>query len=265
MRGREIARLKKELRDAKMEAEILKKGDRHLLHERQQKFGFMKKHKLKHPVEKMSKILDVSKIGYYNWLKSGTSDRWLENRKIIELTEDILEESHQSYGSPRMDVELENPGYKVSRPRTARMMRALGFEARRRRKFKNTTDSNHNYPVSPNLLNQNFSVKKRNQVWVSDITYIETTNGWVYLTVIIDLFDRKVIGWSLSEYMTAENTVIKAWYAAVENRPIKRKLIFHSDRVCQYNLQKHPEKLQKTCEAKHIQKGRKSTAFEGLG
>ena len=133
-----------------------------------------------------------------------------------------------------MSVELGNRGYKVSRPRTARMMKTLGIEARRKRKFKNTTDSNHNYPVSPNILNQNFSVKRRNQVWVSDITYIETTKGWVYLTVIIDLFDRKVIGWSLSEDMTAENTVIKAWNAAVDNRPIKRKLIFHSDRGSQY-------------------------------
>ncbi len=191
----------------------------------------MKQHKLKYPVEMMSKILDVSKSGYYNWLKSGPSDRWLENRKIIE---DIFEESHQSYGSPRMAVELKKRGYKVSRPRAARMMKALGVEARRTRKFKNTTDSNHKYPVSPNLLNQNFSVKRRDQVWVSDITYIETTNGWVYLTVIIDLFDRKVIGWSLSEDMTTENTIIKAWYAAVENRPINKKLIFHSDRGSQY-------------------------------
>ena len=85
-----------------------------------------------------------------------------------------------------MDVELEKHGYKVSRPRTARMMKALGVVARRRRKFKNTTNSNHNYPISPNLLNQDFSVKRRNQVWVSDITYIETTKGWVYLTVVID-------------------------------------------------------------------------------
>lgn len=83
-------------------------------------------------------------------------------------------------------------------------------------------------------MNQDFSVKRRNQVWVSDITYIETTKGWVYLTVIIDLFDRKVIGWSLSEDMTAENTIIKAWYAAVQSRPIKRRLIFHSDRGSQY-------------------------------
>ena len=110
----------------------------------------------------------------------------------------------------------------------------MGIFARRKRKFKNTTDSSHNYPVSPNILNQIFSVKRRNQVWVSDITYIETTKGWVYWTVIIDLFDRKVIGWSLSEYLTAENTIIKAWYAAIDNRPINQKLIFHSDRGSQY-------------------------------
>ena len=112
-------------------------------------------------------------------------------------------------------------------------MKAMGIFARRKRKFKNTTGSSHNYPVSPNILNQFFSVKRRNQVWVSDITYIETTKDWVYLTVIIDLFDRKVIGWSLSEYLTAENTIIKAWYAAIDNRPINQKLIFHSDRGSQ--------------------------------
>ena len=145
-----------------------------------------------------------------NWLNSGPSDRWLENRKIIELIGLAFEESYQSYGSPRMAVELEKRESKVSRPRITRMIKAMVIVARRKRKFKNTTDSSHNYLVSPNILNQIFSVKRRNQVWVSDITYTETTKGWVYLTVIIDLFDRKVIGWSLSEDLTAENTIIKA-------------------------------------------------------
>ena len=148
--------------------------------------------------------------------------------------QNIFEESHQSYGSPRVAIELEKRGYKVSRPRTARMMNAANLEARRTRKFVHTTNSKHNYPIAPNRLNQNFSVHRRAQVWVSDITYIETSLGWVYLTVIIDLFDRKVIGWSLSDDMTAEKTVIKAWWAAVKNRPIKQKLIFHSDRGVQY-------------------------------
>lgn len=194
----------------------------------------MKQHKLKYPVELMSKVLEVSKSGYYSQLRSGPSNRCLETRKVIDLIEKIFEESHQSYGSPRMKVELEKRGHKVSRPRTARIMKALGIEARRKRKFKNTTDSNHNYPISPNLLNQNFSVERLNQVWVSDITYIETTRGWVYLTVIIDLFDRKVIWWSLSEDLTTENTIVKAWDAAVDNRPICKTLTFHSDRGSQY-------------------------------
>jgi len=149
-------------------------------------------------------------VATINWLNSGPSDRWLENRKIIELIGLAFEESYQSYGSPRMAVELEKRESKVSRPRITRMIKAMVIVARRKRKFKNTTDSSHNYLVSPNILNQIFSVKRRNQVWVSDITYTETTKGWVYLTVIIDLFDRKVIGWSLSEDLTAENTIIKA-------------------------------------------------------
>jgi len=159
---------------------------------------------------------------------------WLENENIVSVIKEIFEESHQSYGAPRMAVELEKRGYKVSRSRTGRMMKGIGIKARRRRKFKATTDSNHNYPIAPNLLNRNFSTSRKNQVWVSDITYIETSNGWAYLTVIIDLYDRKVIGWSVSQDMTAESTVIRAWYMAIGNRPIKDELIFHSDRGSQY-------------------------------
>jgi len=194
----------------------------------------MKHHKLKYPVDLMCKVLGVSSSGYYSWLKSGPSKRWLFNQEVMEVIKDIFEDSFESYGAPRMKVELEKRGYKVSRPKTARMMKANGLAARRKRKWKNTTDSNHSYPIHPNRLKQNFKVKRSGQVWVSDITYIETEDGWVYLTVIIDLFDRKVVGWSLSEDMTAENTIIAAWYAAVATRPITRKLIFHSDRGSQY-------------------------------
>ena len=114
------------------------------------------------------------------------------------------------------------------------MMNAANMEAVRSRKFVHTTNSKHNYSIASNRLNQNFSVARKSQVWVSDITYIETSKGWVYLTEIIDLFVRKVIGWSLSNDTTAEKTVIKAWYAAVANKPIKQKLIFHSERGSQY-------------------------------
>ncbi len=113
-------------------------------------------------------------------------------------------------------------------------MKANGLFARRQRKFKTTTDSNHKYPIAANILNQNFKVSRINQVWVSDITYIETKQGWMYLTVIIDLFDRKVVGWSMSDNLTTEDTIVYAWHMAVQNTKITEHLIFHSDRGSQY-------------------------------
>ena len=128
-------------------------------------------------------------------------------------------------------------GYKVSKPRVARMMRANYLFAKRRRKFKATTDSSHNYPIAPNLLNQCFDVDRENQVWVSDITYIRTKQGWLYLTVIIDLFNRKVIGWALSSNLTTKDTIVKAWDMAIKNTELTQPLIFHSDRGVQYASQ----------------------------
>lgn len=182
----------------------------------------------------MCKVLNISSSGYYHWLSNGPSKLWLENRKITEQIELIFEETHQSYGAPRMSIELKSKGFKVSRPRTARIMKAIGIKARRVRIFKATTDSKHNYPISPNILNQDFKVERPNQVWVSDITYIETSKGWAYLTVIIDLFDRKVVGWAISNDLSAKSTIINAWYMAVGNRKISKELIFHSDRGSQY-------------------------------
>ena len=113
-------------------------------------------------------------------------------------------------------------------------MQAANLYAIRRKKFKVTTDSKHNYPVAPNLLNQEFSVTRPGEVWVSDISYVRTKSGWLYLTVIIDLYDRKVIGWSMSKGLSTEETVISAWFMAIRNRPVTENLIFHSDRGSQY-------------------------------
>ena len=113
-------------------------------------------------------------------------------------------------------------------------MRKYGFRSVHKKKFKVTTDSRHSYPVSENVLNRNFTAERVSQKWVSDLTYIQTKEGWLYLTVIIDLFDRKVVGWSFSSAMTAQETVIPAWRMACRNRPIQKDLIFHSDRGVQY-------------------------------
>jgi len=182
----------------------------------------------------MCKTLKVSKSGYYNWLKSGPSNRWLENQKLSMHINKIFNDSYQSYGSPRIKAELEKLGYHVSRPRVARIMKTNYLVARRHRKFKFTTDSNHNYPIAPNILNQQFTVDRINQVWVSDMTYVLTKEGWVYLTVIIDLFNREVVGWAMSDNLSTEATIVPAWHMAINKHKITEELIFHSDRGSQY-------------------------------
>ncbi|RAJ15820.1 Transposase InsO and inactivated derivatives [Arenibacter troitsensis] len=182
----------------------------------------------------MCKMFKLSKSSYYHWLGRGPSKRWLENQTISSVIRDIFKDSFESYGAPRIKEELSKKGYHVSRPRVARIMRANNLFARRKRRFKITTDSEHNYPLARNILNQNFTVFRKNQVWVSDITYIETKQGWMYLTVIIDLFHRKVVGWSMSETLNTSDTIIPAWNMAVKSNDITKELIFHSDRGSQY-------------------------------
>ena len=131
-------------------------------------------------------------------------------------------------------MQLRDQQIKVSRARVARLMKTAGIRSKIVRKFRVTTDSKHNYPIVENKLNRNFKVERTSQVWVSDITYIRTNQGWLYLTIIMDLADRKIIGWALSNSLKVDQTVIPAWRMAVINRPIDQDLIFHSDRGVQY-------------------------------
>ncbi len=185
-------------------------------------------------IEKMCKVFKVRKSSYYEWLKNGPSDRWKENESLLVEIMDIFENSHETYGSPRITEELRARKKLVSRKRVAKIMQAAGIQARKRKKFVVTTDSKHNYPIVPNVLDRKFRATRPGEIWVSDLTYVRTKRGWLYLTVIIDLYDRKVIGWSMSTGLTAEQTIIPAWLMAVNNRPIANKLIFHSDRGVQY-------------------------------
>ena len=147
---------------------------------------------------------------------------------------DVFENSKSSYGSPRITKELRAMGISASKPMVARLMKAAGIQTRRRKKFVATTDPKHNYPIAPNVLDRKFSATRPGEVWVSDITYVRTYQGWLYLTVIIDLFDRKVVGWAMSKGLTAAETILAAWFMAVTNRPVTQELIFHSDRGVQY-------------------------------
>jgi len=183
----------------------------------------------------MCKAFKVSRSGYYDWLDRTPSKRAIEKQKIESAIKIIYQESKGRYGSPKITKELELRGMIVSRPRVARMMKSEGLKSIIQKKYRvSTTDSKHNYPVAKNHLNRNFKALSPGQKWVSDITYIRTDQGWLYLTIIMDLYDRKIIGWALSNTMTARDTVLAAWRMALINRPINGHLIFHSDRGVQY-------------------------------
>lgn len=182
----------------------------------------------------MCSVFKISRSGYYNWLHFKPSKRSLANKEITRRIISIHQESDQTYGSPRITKALKKEFIEVSRVRVARLMRKARIRSIIKSRYKVTTDSKHNYPVVPNRLNRNFESKEIGKAWVSDITYIPTNKGWLYLTTILDLADRKVIGWSLSETMKASDTSIAAFKMAVKNRPIEGEVIFHSDRGIQY-------------------------------
>ena len=187
---------------------------------------------IKNPIKKMCEVLGVSRSGYYHWRKFlKDSEKTVDLDKEIEC---VYEASKGTYGSPRVCTELQKKGIEVSESNVARRMRALKLSPKVKKKFKVTTDSKHDKSIAPNILNREFEVKKTSNVWVSDITYIRVGQQFVYLTTIIDLADRMVVGWSVSDNMTDKDTVIAAFKNALRNRPIKDGLIFHSDRGSQY-------------------------------
>lgn len=203
------------------------------------------KNSKKYPVEMMCRVFEVSKSGYYAWRKRPKSVRELENKMLSDEIRIIFAKSNESYGSPRITQQLKEAGKSVSRPRVARLMRKAHLRSRVTRKFVKTTDSDHGYKIAPNLLDRKFKPGQILRAWVSDITYIHTAQGWLYLTVIIDLGDRKVIGWSLSQSMHAAVTVVAAYKMALINRGICKGLIFHSDRGVQYASEEFRELLGK--------------------
>jgi transposase InsO family protein len=179
--------------------------------------------------------MKVSKNAYYHWFKN--KDVILLKTPKIHLKERIeiiFKESKEIYGSCRVQKKLEREGLIYSRSYIGLLMKEMGLRSVLKRKFVVTTDSNHQYLIAENTLNRAFSSLKLGEKWVSDITYIRVNDDWNYLTTIIDLADRKVVGWSLSEDMTTQNTVMKAWIDARKTRNISNSLIFHSDRGVQY-------------------------------
>jgi transposase InsO family protein len=198
-------------------------------------YMFMLNNKDRYTITEMTEVFGVSRSAYYRWVRQGVSDkRDRADAELVAVLQAIQKEHHGRYGTPRMQVELRKRGIRVSRKRIAKLLKKHGLNAKRRRKFIPTTNSNHGLPVCENILNRDFHAAGPGEKWVSDITYLRTVGGWLYLTVVLDLFDRKVIGWAFSGDMTAEHTTVPALAMALMNRRPQAGLIFHSDRGVQY-------------------------------
>lgn len=183
----------------------------------------------------MCKCMDVSKNAYYNWLKSKDKVRIKTSKTVLkERIKVLFKESREIYGSYRIQKMLERESLNYSRSYIGILMKEMGLKSILKRKFVVTTDSKHSFPIFENVLNRDFNSLKLGEKWVSDITYIRVNNDWNYLTTVLDLADRKIVGWSLSQDMTTENTVLKAWCTACKTRTINSGFVFHSDRGVQY-------------------------------
>jgi transposase InsO family protein len=212
-------------------------------------YRFMNENQGRYTVREMAELFGVSCGAYYRWAKYGVSERRKEaDAELVDLIRLIQEKHHYRYGSPRVREELRNSyGKRISLKKVARLMRENGLHAKRRRKYIPTTESNHGLPVCKNILNRAFHAEGSGEKWVSDITYLRTRGGWVFLTVVLDLYDRKVIGWAFSGDLETVHTTIPAVQMAFTNRKAREGLIFHSDRGVQYCAKTFRETLRERC------------------
>ncbi|MCL1837486.1 MAG: IS3 family transposase [Treponema sp.] len=227
-------------------------------------YRFMRENRSRYTVREMAGLLGVSRSAYYQWARGKKPSRRGEaDAELIRLIREIVARHHRRYGSPRVRQELRRVyGKRVSLKKVARLMRENSLNARRRRKYIPTTDSRHSLQVCENILNQEFHAEQGGQKWVSDITYLRTKDGWLYLTTVIDLFDRKVIGWAFSGGMEAAATTISALEMAVKNRRPQDGLLFHSDRGIQYCAQSFRDILRERCPAVRQSMSRKGNCWD---
>jgi putative transposase len=197
------------------------------------KYAFIEKNQQFYGVGAQCKILEISRSGYYAWQKRKKTDKKDHNQALIEHIRRIHQLSRRTYGSPRVYEELRTQGIICNRKRVARLMRLYDLKGCRKQIRAHTTDSNHAYPIAPNLLNRDFTTEAPNKKWVADITYIWTREGWLYLATVLDLFSRKAVGWDMGAQVTA-SLVENALRMALFERQPGPGLLHHSDRGSQY-------------------------------
>jgi putative transposase len=213
------------------------------------RYQFIQAHQKEFPVQRLCQVLAVSPSGYYAWRERPESAQAQANRKLLVEIRAVYARSRGTYGSPRVHADLQLRGFRVSRNRIARLMRLEKlFGSKRRKKFPRTTNSQHDYPVAPNRLNREFEATRPNEKWLADITYIPTAEGWLYLAVVMDLFSRKIVGWSFADDLES-SLVERAFQMAVRNAATLHGLLHHSDRGSQYAADAYQQLLV----AQHVQ------------
>ncbi|WYJ39267.1 IS3 family transposase [Bradyrhizobium sp. 2S1] len=230
----EIARLQRENERLRMERDILKKSIANLCWGAEMRFRFIEDRRADYPVTILCDVLGVSPAGYYAWCSRPESQRSVANRELVDDIKRVHRETNGRYGSPRIHVELKAQGRGASRGRIERLMRHHGIRAimARPRRVR-TTDSRHDLPIAANLLERNFTATAPNRIWLADITYIETDQGWLYLATVMDLYSRRIVGWAMADHLRAELPLAALRMAVSAQRP-GAGLIHHSDRGVQY-------------------------------
>jgi putative transposase len=198
-----------------------------------QKYQFIAAHASEYPVTLLCRVLGLARSGYYAWRARSVSARKARDLQLTSQIQTIFTDSRRTYGSPRVHAQLQAQGIRTARKRVARLMRQAQLCARARRRSVRTTDSRHTEPIAPNLLARTFQAEAPDRVWVTDITYLPTREGWLYLAVVLDLFGRRVVGWSMQPSLE-RGLVLRALSHALQRRQPQPGLLHHSDRGSQY-------------------------------
>jgi putative transposase len=203
----------------------------------------MKEHHHEFEVDRMCNVLQVSRSGYYGWLGRKPSKHQQRDRQLTLRIVELHAQSEHTYGSPRLHEDLKDEGERISRKRVSRIMRENQLFSKHKRKFRHTTDSEHQFPVAENILARSFESDAPNKKWAADITFIPTDEGWLYLAVVIDLFSRRVVGWSMGRRLD-RGLVLEALKMALKGRKPTNGLMHHSDQGSQYASNQYRELLE---------------------
>jgi transposase InsO family protein len=207
------------------------------------RFAFIDVEKAWYPMRILCRVLEVSRSGYYAWRAHTPSARDLEDERLRPKVVEAFKTGRGTYGSPRVRDELVDQGFEIGRKRVARLMREMGLQGVTPRRFRVTTDSDHDHPVAGNVLDRDFEASGPNKKWATDITYVWTGEGWLYLSVVMDLYSRRIVGWSTAEHL-GTGLCLDALKGALGHRTDVEGLIHHSDRGVQYASARYREALE---------------------